>query len=174
MATENQRISLRPRLLILWAAFLGALGCYALVAFLVRPYRLQPLAVLPLLRWIFLGMGGIALIAAIVAESILLNRERLVQRWQEGGPGSSLEGTVQTAFILGLALGETVAIGGLVLFFLGDSLATFGYFLAATVLFYLLWMLPRALRYPTWTEEMEQYLALHGGERKAPGEEAPE
>lgn len=79
---------------------------------------------LPLIRWILYALGAAEFLVVLVARSRALSAEGLEDAARRGGAEAAL-GLLQTRLVVLLALAESVAIYGLVLFLLGGSLRDF-------------------------------------------------
>lgn len=164
MSTYEQEASrLQIRLLIIGLAFAAAVGLYVLLAFILEHTQRPPAvpSALAALRPVLIGLSVVMAVAALVAEQLQLNRERVKARAEtQPQPIASVAAQCQTTFILCAALTEAIAIYGLLLFFLGDPFVHLLWFAGAAVALQAGMLLPRASQYPALVRELGPELEL--------------
>lgn len=131
---------------LLWAAMLGALGVYVLIAHLMDRELFTAGRGVPLglVRNILLGVAAVVLIATRFIRRLILSRPsgQAAASASASSPAQidpAIYAKYTTAMIVSLALSESIGIYGLILFFLGDSFQTFYTFTgisAVAMLFY--------------------------------------
>jgi hypothetical protein len=130
----------------IFAALLGSLVVYAALVHVLGDAVRRPATVAPAgaatLRWVLHAIGGLTFVGALAARGRALGPDALIAAGRQVGPGAALD-RLQTRTVALLALMESVAIYGLVLFFLTGRLADF-YPLWALGLVGLLLLAPRA------------------------------
>jgi hypothetical protein len=130
--TPDELVSARRRVMLtIYAALVISLLLYAAIVHLlgdvVRPPDMPP-AGAGLLRWALHGIGAVTFVGALAARRRVLGTDALAAVARQGGLDAALT-RLQTRTVVLLALMESVAIHGLVLFFVTGQLRDF----------YLLW-----------------------------------
>ena len=157
-ATSDQIRQKFRTLWIIWGAILGSLLIYVLVCNVlgevVRPGSAS-FSFLPTLRNIFYILAVLHLFLAFFLRKIMVSGEKAalssgIPREKPGKKEQRVLAKYFSAVIITLALSESIAIFGLVLFMLGDSLQNFYFFTVVSALA-ILYHRPKA-------EEIEQLL----------------
>jgi hypothetical protein len=141
--TEKEAVEKGMKTLwIIWLALMGSLLIYLYIAHAFGDEIMPPMGQdfpLELLRNIFYGLSVIMLIAAHFLRRFIMNAkstgvssELFKYRTQSNQPLFIAKYT--TAVMVSLALGESIAIYGLVLFLIGAEYQTFYIFLAISTL----------------------------------------
>lgn len=131
---------------LLWAAMLGALGIYVLIAHLLdrKLFTAGGEVPLDLVRYIFLSVAAAVLIATRFFRRLILSRlsgqaAATALESSRAQIDPAIYAKYTTAMIVSLALSESIGIYGLFLFFIGDSFQTLYIFTgisAVAMLFY--------------------------------------
>ena len=146
--------------LMMGLAMIGSLFVYAACVELIktnfRPFKgFSPFPGQEILRYLFLGMtvAEFALIK-FIRRFILQGKEATpgISRSQDPSFSSSRVSKLLSAAIITYALCETVAIYGLVLFFMGGSSFDFYFFMVLSLIFFAVYF-PRYNQWQDWMGE---------------------
>lgn len=145
MKKENGSPQVKRSWYIIFFAFVGSIGVYGLLGFLLQQQRSVPASeqALGSIRPVMYGLAAICLLASFfwAWAKMRVDLERV-------GEGSILSPSeYQTATILALALAEVCSLLGLTLFFLGASLEEFARFAGANLAVCVFCFLPLGNRY---------------------------
>jgi len=126
---------------------------YGLLAFFIEHGKAPRVVAsnLPTMR-ILMTLFAIAELGASVAWLQFATRGKM---GDSGGPILT-PAEFQSQSIVAMALAEACSISGLLLFFLGNTLAQFAPFIAGTLLVFFVFILPKGLRYYAAWEESQR------------------
>ena len=141
---KPQPAPLRQTWLIIFGALAFSILIYGLLAFLIENGATP--------RVVSAGLPALRILVTALALAALLASIGWLHFATAGKMGDSnapilTPAEFQTQSIIAMALTETCTILGLFLFFLGNTLAQFAPYMAASLLVYLGYILPKGLRY---------------------------
>ena len=159
---QPQTASARQTWLIILGALAVSILIYGFLAYLIQnsanPRAINPN--LPTLRVIFTALALASLLAGIGWLHFATSG-----KMGDSNAPILAPGEFQTQSIVAMALTELCTILGLLLFFLGNTLAQFAPYMAASLLVYLGYILPRGLRYwAAWDDSQRPKPASPFGE----------
>lgn len=147
----NSRPATRTTWFVLFAAMTWSVLVYGLLVYLLGQSRNRP----PLagtthsvMRPVLYLLAGVNLLLAVVLPGFIVKKNTQTDSSAPIGSEPVPEPSVfQTASIVSLALSESCAIFGLLLYFMGEPAREFWSFAVLTLLFNVIYILPRGVRY---------------------------
>jgi len=113
----------RMTLIIIMVAMAASVGIYALLVYVIHPVKNPNPDIPAILPKVLAGLAFVCFAGGIALESLLLGK-------------ASVPGQVQTAAIVSCALGEAIAVLGLVLYFVTGETGRFTPFLIGAAAYF--------------------------------------